>query len=102
MIPRENGECTTLECRADSYEITDKQKRRRNILEIMILHNRPLTAYEIAQELFCTGKVNRIDRNYVAPRLTEMSIEGIVEPVGKKLCQETGRKITAYQVRKAI
>lgn len=102
MEYREYGEATTLECRHDSHEITDKQKRRRDILQIMELHNRPLSAYEIAEELFMTGKVNRVDRNYVSPRMTEMCIDGTIEPVGKKLCMTTGRKVTAFQIRKAM
>ena len=101
MKNRLYGECTTLECRNDSHAATDKQKRRKDILEVMSINGCPLTAIEIAENLFLLGKVNRIDRNYVSPRMTEMCIDGTVEPAGKKLCKYTGRKVTAFQIREA-
>jgi len=99
MIPREYGENTTYECRADSHELTDKQKRRKDILFILSNSTKPLTAMEIAEDLFVMGKVNRVDRNAAAPRLTEMCQDGTVEPVGKKRDKYTGRMVTCYQIR---
>ena len=98
-IKRENGEATTLECRHDSHEATDKQKRRRDIMFVLENSSKPLTAMEIAEDLFLLGKVDRVDRNYVSPRMTEMCKDGTVEPVGKKVCKYTGRTVTAFQIR---
>lgn len=102
MRPRNYGENTTIECRQDSHEKVNKQKRRKEILEIMLAEEIPLTAMEIASILLIHGKVDRLDRNYVAPRMTEMCIDGTVEPVGKKKCRFTGKTVTAYQIREAI
>ena len=99
FIKREHGESPTLECRHDSHEATNKQKRRADILFVLENSSQPLTAMEIAEDLFLLGKVDRIDRNYVSPRMTEMSLDGTVEPVGKKTCKFTGRKVTCYQIR---
>lgn len=102
MIEREYGECTTLECRQESFLIAEKQKRKMDILYVMNMKDIPLTSLEIARYLFKSGKIDRIDRNYVSPRMTEMCIDGTVEPVGKKYCPTTGRNVTAYKVRKAV
>lgn len=92
----------TLECRNDSFLITEKQKRKMDILWAMNMCNEPVTALEIAKYLYRNGKVDRIDRNYVAPRMTEMCNDGNVEAVGKKYCSDTGRKVTAFRIRKAM
>lgn len=100
MIDRGYGEATTLECRNDSHEITDKQKRRKDILWLMRNHNDPMTAMEIAYLLSQYG-LSRFERNAAAPRLTEMCQDGTVEPVGKKRDKWTGRMVTCYQIREA-
>ena len=100
MIPRQYGENTTYECRAESHEKVNKQKRRNDIL--FVLHNstKPMTSWEIVEDLYFLGKVDRVDRNYVSPRLTEMCEDGTIEPVGKKLCNVSGRNVTAFQIRR--
>ena len=105
MIPRQYGEHTTIECRHDSHEVTDKQRRRREILFIMqdeAGNNRVMTAMEISNELLTHGFVDRLDRNNAAPRLTEMCKDGIIDTVGKKKDMWTGRMVTCYQIREAI
>ena len=102
MIQREYGEAPSLECRHDSHEVTDKQKRYRQILLMMRDFATPMTAYEIAEKMYICGIVDRIDRNYVSPRMTEMCKDGICEPVGKKFCEESNRMVTAFQIRKAM
>ena len=39
------------------------------------------------------------ERNFTAPRLTELSKLGVVEPVGKDYCQFTGKKVSLYKLR---
>ena len=95
MIKRKYGESTTLETRAESYEVVDKQKRYRQIMECL-KEGSPLTAKEIAVMMCNKGYVPTQERNHSAPRLTEMSQMGIVEPVGKKRCQWTGKLVTVY------
>ena len=47
------------------------------------------------------GYIPTTERNFAAPRLTEMSRDGIVEPVGKKKCKYTGRMVAVYSLREA-
>lgn len=92
----------TIECRRESFDITEKQKRKREILFIMNKSSQPMTALEIATALYKNGYVDRIDRNCVAPRITEMCADRSVEPAGKKYCSTTHRNVTAFKIRKAI
>ncbi len=91
------GEVPTLETRHESHEKVDKRKRYQQITEI--LEGKELTAKEIAVEMFRRGYIPTTERNFSAPRLTEMSEQGMVEPVGKKICQWTGKKVAVYALR---
>lgn len=98
---RNPGEVPTLETRHDAYETVDKQVRYNQIIEC--LTERPhLTAKEIAVMMKNKGYIPTDERNFAAPRLTEMSKKGMVEPVGKKTCQWTGKKVAVYALREAI
>ena len=97
MIKRRFGESTTLETRAEAHEKVDKQKRYNQIIECL-QEGTPLTAKEVAVMMFNKGYVPTQERNHSAPRLTEMSELGMVEPVGKKKCQWTGRTVTVYDL----
>lgn len=104
-MKRNYGELTSIECRHDSHEATDKQRRRREILFVMqdaSGHNLIMTAMEISNELLKHGFVDRLDRNNAAPRLTEMCKDGTVDVVGKKKDKWTGRMVTCYQIREAM
>ena len=97
-IERRNpGEYTTCETRSESHEKVDKKKRYREILEC--LDGKELTAKEIADAMFRKGYIPTNERNYSAPRLSEMAEAGMVEPVGKKVCQWTGKKVAVYAIR---
>ena len=87
----------TLETRHESNETVDKQKRYMQILEI--LGDNEMTAKEIAVEMCQKGYVPTPERNFSAPRLTELSIKGIVEPIGKRKCEYTGKTVALYKVR---
>ena len=100
MIERLVGENTTLETRHEANLNVDKQKRYLQIIEI--LEGKELTAKEIAVEMFKRGYIPTSERNFAAPRLTELSIKGIVEPIGKVICKYTGKKVAVYQLRNEI
>lgn len=100
MIERLAGEYTTLETRHEANEKVDKQKRYKQIIEI--LQDQQLTAKEVAVEMFKRGYIPTSERNFAAPRLTELSIKGIVEPIGKVICKYTGKKVAVYQLRNEI
>lgn len=87
----------TLENRRESYDSLDKQKRYIQILEV--LGKNKMTAKEIAVEMFKRGMIPNSERNFTAPRLTELSYEGIVEPIGKKKCEYTGKTVSVFQLR---
>ena len=85
----------TLETRVESNETIDRQVRYNQILEI--LADEEMTAKEIANEMWMRGYTPSNERNYVAPRLTELSISGIVEPTGKKKCMWTNKTVATYR-----
>lgn len=99
MIKREPGEVPTLSTRAESFEKVDRKRRYKQILSI--LGNRQMTAKEIAVEMHKKGMAQSADRNYAAPRLTEMQKDGRVEQVGKKVCTYTGKTVAVYARRNA-
>ena len=75
---------TTKETRRQSYDavLPKREKRCRLILET--LGGRQMTASEITEELVASGQIPYFNRNYVAPRLTEMKQMGILETVGRR------------------
>ena len=75
---------TTRETRRQSYDavLPKREKRCRLILET--LGAREMTASEITEELVAAGKIPYFNRNYVAPRLTEMKQMGILKTVGRR------------------
>lgn len=74
----------TRETRRASYDavIPKRGKRCRLILET--LGDREMTASEITEELVRAGKIPYFNRNYVAPRLTELKEIGVVKTVGRR------------------
>lgn len=75
---------TTKETRRQSYDavLPKREKRCRLILET--LGGREMTASEITEELVAAGEIPYFNRNYVAPRLTEMKQMGILKTVGRR------------------
>lgn len=95
MEQRLAGEYTTHETRALSHEKVDKQKRYSQIVECLI-EGKELTAKECAVMMMQKGYIPTSERNYVSPRMTELGKKGIVEPVGKKVCSYTGKKVAVW------
>ena len=97
FIPREYGENTPMETRAEAEKTVNKEKRYQQIMEIL-RENGPMTAKEVAVKLMAKGYVPDAERNWSAPRLTEMSHSGLVEPIGKKKCKYTGKMVAVYEL----
>lgn len=95
---RRAGEYPPLDTRAEANETVDKAKRYKQILEV--LDGQEMTAKEIAVEMQRKGYIPTSERNFTAPRLTELSHNGVVEPIGKKKCQYTGKTVAVYKIRK--
>ena len=89
----------TLSTRAEAHEKVDKHKRYAQIIEC--LSEKPkMTAKEIAVMMYQKGYIPNTERNFAAPRLTELSKEGVVEPIGKVRCEYTGKTVALYQLRR--
>ena len=94
------GEYTPYETRAEANETVDRQRRYRQIIEC--LTEKPeQTAKEIAVMMCVKGWIPNSERNFTAPRLTEMSQKGIVEPIGRTKCEYTGKSVSVYALRRA-
>ena len=75
---------TTRETRRASYEaILPKGAARRQLI-LETLGSRRMTASEITEELLKAGKIKYFNRNFVAPRLTELKKSGVIEVVGRR------------------
>ena len=86
------------ECRKESNESVDKAKRYSQIREILKA-NGQMTAKEVAVEMFSLGYVNSTERNWSAPRLTELETRyHLVKVVGKKKCKYTGKTGSVYEL----
>ena len=78
-------------------DIKPKKKiRYMQILDRLSTGNK--TAKEIAVELFDLGFIPSTERNYTAPRLTELEKMGYVEETAKKTCEYTGKAVTVYKI----
>ena len=94
------GAILTYETRAESNEKVDKQRRYRQILEIMTELDKPMSAKEIAIEMKNRGYTPTSERNFVSPRITELMKEGKVEFVEKRLCQYSNKTVCKFAIRK--
>lgn len=76
-------------------DIQEKTKKRYE--QILDRLNEPKTAKEIAVELFEIGVIPSTERNYTAPRLTELEKMGYVKAIDKKKCEYTGKTVAIYE-----
>lgn len=88
------------ETRRESYHAAkqDAAARRRVILEILT-ENGGMTAREVSAELHRRGITPTDERNYAAPRLTELYKAGKITTTGKKRCPQTGRSVAVWALR---
>lgn len=77
-------------------DIQDKAKIR--YIQILNRLNKPKTAKELAVELFDLGFIPSTERNYTAPRLTELEKMGYVKVTGKVKCEYTGKTVAEYEI----
>lgn len=98
MEKRRMGELTTLECRAEAEESIDKKVRQNQVVEILE-QGGEMSAKEIAVEMMNRGYVPTSERNWSSPRITELCYKGIIEPVGRKKCQYSGKSVTVFAIR---
>ena len=94
------GGSVTEETRRESYEAAkrDAAARRRVVYEIL-KERGGITAREVAAELHRRGITATDERNFAAPRLTELKEAGKIEATGKKICEYTGRSVAIWAVK---
>lgn len=86
----------TLQTRQLSFEDI-KPKRQIRYNQILDRLDKPKTAKEIAVELYELGLIPSTERNYTAPRLTELEKMGIVKTDTKRKCEYTGKMVAVYE-----
>lgn len=93
----------TTETQRESYLITkeDISDRRRMVFSI-IQHANGITAREVAQELHRLGITPTAERNFAAPRITELKDAGKIEAKRKVNCKETGRNVAVWTVKEGV
>ena len=75
---------TTQATRRESYDAVLPKVKDRARLILETLGDKEMTVSEITEELVNSGKIPYFNRNYVAPRLTELKDMGIVKTCGRK------------------
>lgn len=87
----------TAQTRQMSFtDIQDKTNKR--YIQILNRLDEPKTAKELAVELHELGFIPSSERNYTAPRLTELEQIGLVEAIDKKKCSYTGKMVAVYRL----
>ena len=74
----------TKATRKESYEAVLPKVNERSRLILEVLGARAMTVSEITDELVAAGTIPYFNRNYVAPRLTELKDMGVVETCGRR------------------
>ena len=97
-MERSYGEIPSLECRHDSNETVDRNKRYRQIIECLEEVG-DMSAREVASLMCLKGYTPTPERNYASPRLFELCEMGVVEQKGKKKCKITNRCVTVFGLR---
>jgi hypothetical protein len=91
----------TKETRRESNETVNKKIRYSQIVECLI-HTSRLTAKECAVKMMQKGYIPTSERNFTAPRLTELESKGVVEVVGKTKCNYTHKMVSVYRINPNI
>ena len=87
----------TKETRRESYDAVLPTLTARQDTVLQILKDcGDMTAQEIATELHRRGITPTDERNFSAPRLTELADMGLVRAVGKKVCNKTGKTVSVW------
>lgn len=87
----------TEETRRESYEKLDSATLRQNILNVLS-NEWAISAKDIAVILHSQHLIPYPVRQAVAPRLTELVEEGLVEVSGKTYDTETERSVAVYRL----
>ena len=94
----------TTETRRESYHaVIPTVDQRKDLILAILCERGPMTAQEMACELHKRGYTPTRERNFAAPRMTELKEAGLIEVVGKKKCFMSGRNVAVWAAaRRAI
>ena len=100
ITQRRLGENPLIENQIEAYESVDKQKRRMQIIGILSESKRPMSAKEIAVAMFRKGYTPTAERNFASPRITELLRTGVLDCLGKKKCEYSGKTVSVFGLLK--
>ena len=86
-----------METRDEAHDKVDKRLRYRQIIEYLNAEGDG-TAKEIAVWMNRHKYTPTAERNFTAPRLTELKQAGVVEVCGKRTCKWTGRTVAVFRL----
>lgn len=91
----------TRETRRSGFEAVWSKVNDRARLVLETLGTREMTVSEIVDELVAAGHIPFFNRNYVAPRLTELKDMGIVETCGRRKSSRTTATEAVWRIKEA-
>ena len=89
----------TLQTRREAYDAVAPKIGKRAQLILKALGNKEMTVSEITQDLWQRGAIPYYNRNFVAPRLTELKEQGLVETCGRRKALYTGTTEAVWKRR---
>jgi predicted ArsR family transcriptional regulator len=101
----QEGEAMNIpkETRRESYDKIRRSLTLRQKTVLAILRELgDLTAREVADTLCFLRVTPTNERNFAAPRLTELAEKGLIQAVRKKICKKTGRTVTVWSAVKEV
>lgn len=91
----------TSETRRESYDrVLPTLTMRQKIVLAFLREYGDMTAQEVADMLCFLRATPTNERNFAAPRLTELADKGLVMAVGKKVCKKTSRTVAVWSAVK--
>ena len=90
----------TKETRRESYEAIIPKTSQRSRLILETLGDREMTVSEITDELVQQKKIPYYNRNYVAPRLSELKDAGVVETCGRRISARSAANEAIWRRRR--
>ncbi|MDR1754636.1 MAG: DNA gyrase [Eubacterium sp.] len=91
---------TSETCRESYNSLLPELKTRRDFILQILTECGDMTAQEIADELHGRGITPAAERNFAAPRLTELQKLGFIQAAGKRICCKTGKNVTVWSAGK--
>ena len=79
----------------EAYKITTETSKR-GALILDVLGDKQMTVDEIVNELIARRELLHFDRNFVAPRLTELKEAGIVKTIGKRKSEKKKKNVAVW------